>query len=391
MSFWLVAACLTLAAALAVMLPFLRPARRGTASDSHDLEVYRDQLGELERDVARGTLGEADAAEARAEIARRILRLEPEAGDAARGGSGAARMTAAAAVLAVPLVSWGLYSALGSPSLPAEPLSTRMAKDPQDSTIEELVARAEKHLAAAPDDGRGWEVLAPVYFRLKRYGDAENAYRQAIRLSGDSAGREAGLGEAITAHGGGVVSGEAEAAFERALKLDASAEKPRFFLAMAKAQEGRADEARSMWMSLASDLPSDSPWRGAVDEALAQLGPAAKGGPTREAAAAASGERGSAVASPGPSSDEVDAAGRMAPKDRMAMIEGMVGKLDQRLSEKSGPYEDWRRLVRSYLVLGRKEEAADAAARGVKALGAGSDGGKKLEAFAQAQGLGSRP
>lgn len=371
MSFWLVAAFLTLAAALAVMYPFLRPPRDRAEDSAHDLEVYRDQLDELERDVARGAIAREEAAEARTEIGRRILRLERSAGGSSRATTGrAGRMTAAAAVLAVPLVSWSIYTAIGSPGLPSEPLQARLTKDPGDSTLQELVARAERHLAADPQDGRGWDVLAPVYFRLERYADAENAYRQAINLSGASAAREAGLGEAITAQGGGVVSAEAEAAFQRALKLDPSASKPQFFLAMAKAQEGKADRARTMWEAMQDDLPADSPWRGAVHQALAQLESA----------------EGEGVRS-GPGQDEMAAAAQMAPEDRKAMIEAMVSKLDRRLRKEPGDANAWQRLVRSYVVLGHREQAQDAVKRGVAALGTDSDEAKKLKDFALSQGI----
>jgi cytochrome c-type biogenesis protein CcmH len=96
----------------------------------------------------------------------------------------------------VPLVSWGLCQ-IGSPDLPSQPLSERLAKNPADSSVDELVARAEAHLAANPSDGRGWDVLAPVYLRMQRFSDAAAAYRNAIRLDGDSAARQAGLGAAI--------------------------------------------------------------------------------------------------------------------------------------------------------------------------------------------------
>lgn len=294
-------------------------------------------------------------------------------------------MMVAAAVLAVPLVSWSFYTAIGSPGLSSEPLEARLAKDPKDSTLQELVARAERHLAENPQDARGWDVLAPVYFRLGRYADAENAYRQAINLSGSTAARQAGLGEAITADGGGVVSADAEAAFQRALDLEPTASKPRFFLAMAKAQEGQTDAARTMWKAMQDDLPANSPWRGAVEQALAQLGPSDGG-----AGAAVAEGPAEAVApsdAPGPSKDQMAAAAQMAPKDRMAMIEGMVSRLDQRLREEPGDAEAWQRLVRSYLVLGHKEKAADALKRGVAALGTDTDKAKKLQAFAASQGL----
>jgi cytochrome c-type biogenesis protein CcmH len=140
-----------------------------------------------------------------------------------------------------------------------------------------------------------------------------------------------------------------------------------------------------MWKAMQGDLPSDSPWHGAVEQALAQLGPS--GGKAEPSVTADS--EGAATPSnpPGPGKDEIAAAAQMAPKDRLAMIEGMVSRLDQRLRENPGDTEAWQRLVRSYLVLGHKEKAADALKRGIAALGADTEEAKELQAFAASQGV----
>ena len=103
------------------------------------------------------------------------------------------------AVLAVPLVGWAGYALLGSPDLPPQPLSARLSANPASNTMEELVARAERHLAQNPDDGKGWDVLGPIYLRIGRFDDAIAAFGRAIQLEGATASREAGLGEALAA------------------------------------------------------------------------------------------------------------------------------------------------------------------------------------------------
>ena len=375
MLFWVIAAILTLGASLAVLLPLAGGAKSTSASSDHDLEVYRDQLSELDRDVARGLIQPAEAEEARAEIARRILRLDntgPADTAAVRRPSTVTRLVATAAVLVVPLVSWGLYSQIGSPDLPSQPLSERLAKNPADSSVDELVARAEAHLAANPSDGRGWDVLAPVYLRMQRFSDAATAYRNAIRLDGDSAARQAGLGEAIANAAGGIVSADAQTAFEAALKLDPANPKASFYLAMGLAQEGRNDEAATAWRKMLGTLPQDSPWRGAVEQALAQ-----------------SAKRSIASGEPakGPSAGDVDAASSMSPQDREAMINTMVAGLDEKLRHNPRDAEGWMQLVRSYVVLGKADQARDALNRGVAVFGAESDEAKKLTAFAASLGL----
>ncbi|AZO31399.1 MULTISPECIES: c-type cytochrome biogenesis protein CcmI [unclassified Mesorhizobium] len=374
MLFWVIAAILTLGASLAVLLPLAGGTKSASAAGDHDLEVYRDQLSELDRDMARGLIQPGEAEEARAEIGRRILRLgsSSQSGTQAPRPSRAARLVATAAVLAVPLVSWGLYGALGSPDLPSQPLAERLAKNPSDSSVDELVARAEAHLAANPSDGKGWDVLAPVYLRLQRFPDAITAYRNAIRLDGDSAVRQAGLGEAIANAAGGIVSAEAQGAFEAALKLDPANAKANFYLAMGLAQEGKKAEAAAAWQKMLGQLAPDSPWRNAVQQALAD---------TAEPAVAAG------KPANGPDARAVEAAQQMSPQDRQAMIETMVAGLDDRLKQNPRDEEGWMRLIRSYVVLGKADQARDALGRAVAVFGADSEQAKKFTAFAASLGV----
>lgn len=361
MLFWIVAALLTLGACLAILLPFSRCQTDAAADRSHDIEVYRDQLAELDRDARRGVIGTGEAEEARAEIARRLIRAGSGAGSGHAGWAGA-RWLGVAGVLAVPLVAWSIYVAIGSPSLPGQPLQARLTKDPGQSTVEELVARAEAHLANNPDDAHGWDVLAPVYLRLGRFDESAAAYRNAIRLDRANAARESGLGEALTAASGGVVTTEARSAFERALAIDAADAKSRYFLATAKAQEGAAEEAVAGWRALADSLPAGSQWRDTAERAVAQAQQAMAASGPQQTASTSGAEQG-------------------------AMIENMVSSLDARLREEPGDAEGWKRLVRSYIVLGRPDEARDALARGRDGLGPDSPAAEDLLAFARSLGL----
>lgn len=372
MVFWLFLALLTIAASLAVLLPLARRPQAHVPAAAHDLEVYRDQLAEIDRDRQRGLIGESEAEEARAEIGRRMIKLDA-AGTAGSRTSRLLPIVAAGAVLGVPLLSWGVYAMIGSPDLPAQPLAQRLEKDPRDNTLDELVARAESHIRANPEDGRGWNVLAPIYLRMNRPADAVIAYRNAIRLLGSDPARETGLGEALFAEAGGIVTKEAADAFRRALEAGGNDNpRARFYLATALAQEGRLEEAVADLSALMSTLPQASPWRGVVGEALAHA----------QAGLDASVAR-------GPSRDDVEAAAQMNAADRTAMIETMVAGLDERLRDNPADAEGWRRLVRSYSVLGRKDDARQALERGLKALGPDSEAGQELRDFAGTLGLGA--
>jgi cytochrome c-type biogenesis protein CcmH len=364
--FWIIAALLTAAACMAVMAPFLRQARQ--TGGGHDVEVYRDQLAEVDRDLERGSISPTEAEEARAEIGRRILRAADDRASAGATNSGrAVRATATIAVLAVPVLAFAIYWSIGSPGMSDQALSVRLASNPAENSVDELIARAERHLAENPSDGRGWDVLAPIYLRVGRDDDAVTAFHNAIRLNGSTAERETGLGDALFRASGGIVTADAQAAFLRALELDGGNGKARFYLALGLAQQGDTTAAVSGWQAMLADLPEESPWRGAAAQGI---------------------ERAQAQADAGPTPDDMQAAAELSEEDRAAMIEGMVAGLDERLRDNPDDAAGWRRLIRSYAVLGQPDEARDALARGLDGLGAESSEGVALAEFAAALGIG---
>nr|WP_176024415.1 c-type cytochrome biogenesis protein CcmI [Brucella pseudintermedia] len=371
MGFWLIAALLTLAATLVVLLPLTRRKQAFLPAEKNDLEVYRDQLREVEADAARGMIDPQSAEQARIEISRRILNAEKSAREAAEaaGKTAPGRLLAFLAVLAVPLVAWGVYPLFGKPDMPSMPLAERLSASADRGSVDELVARAEAHLAQNPDDVRGWDVLAPIYLRLGRAADAVNAYRSSIRIAGDNFPRVLGLGEALATASGGTVTAEAEGFFRKAADLEPNDVRPQFYLAQGEMQDGRMDLAANRLQAFLDKAPADAPWRGQIEQAIARL---------RDPAAVQQQPK-------GPTADDVDAASSMSPEDRQAMIEGMVQRLDESLRQNSGDVEGWKRLVRSYMILNRRDAALDALNRGMTALEGESR--SNLESFAAGLGL----
>ena len=200
MVLWLIFAAMTAAAVFAVVWPLGRKPSLGGGSDRL---VYQDQLAEIDRDRAAGLIGQAEAESARIEISRRLLAAaDAEAPAAATPASSALwrrRVAALAAIVVVPAVALGFYLRLGSPDVPDQSAFARVNSVPGHQSIEGLVSQVEAHLASNPNDGAGWEVLAPVYLRMGRPDDAVAAWRKAIVLNGDSPARESALGEALVA------------------------------------------------------------------------------------------------------------------------------------------------------------------------------------------------
>lgn len=116
--------------------------------------------------------------------------------------------------------------------------------------IEQTVAEVEAFLEKNPRNGRGWELLAPVYIRLGRFDDAAKARRNALEIFGPDAARLGDLGEAIFMAAGGVVTPEAKDLFTRAEAADSRDVMAQYYLGLAAKQEGRKDEAERRWQAL---------------------------------------------------------------------------------------------------------------------------------------------
>lgn len=381
MLFWLIAALLTLVSTLVVVFPLFRT-REGVvpARAEHDAEIYRAQISELEADVARGAIRPEDAAVSRAEIGRRLLKVSAEAGQrsTARAGAGRAPIFAGLAVaLVLPIGAFLFYDRTGSPELPDMPLAAREAGEmPNDLPI--MVATIEKRLRETPNDGMGWSVVAPVYLRIGEPAKAADAFRNAIRLSGPSAQKEAGLGEALVQVAGGQVTRDAEDAFRRSLSLDAGSTAAQFYLALAHSQRGQYAEAEKAWKSLIDQSASDASWRPIAEAALAD-------------ARTKLGSAVTVVTPPerGPTSGDIAAAAELSDQDRSAMIEGMVSQLAARLQEAPNDIEGWKRLIRSYTVIGDTERARAALADASNVFAAGTPERAALTETGKALGLSS--
>ena len=384
----------------AVVAALLRPLFGGTATvldpAAADMAVYRDQMAEIAIDRERGLIADAEAEAARTEVARRLLALEHSSDKARAGGPsapeagsqpGAWPRAAIAVGVIVPLLSIGLYLQLGSPQLPAQPHDARVAKPNDAANLDELVAKVERRLRENPTDGQGWDVIAPVYLVQQRHMDAANAFARAISLLGESPKRLAGLAEAHVLAANGMVNEQARLAYERLRVLEPQRLEPRFWLAFAKEQDGKADAAAADYRALLAEAPGDAPWRGMVEERLQHVtggGPGAAKAPPQPASRAAR-----PVDGPGPRQEDVDAASKMSPEQRAAMIEKMVDGLAARLKTNGKDVAGWINLVRAYTVMGRRGDAMAALAEARGQLAGDTAALAEIAALEKSLGLGS--
>ncbi|ANW00773.1 c-type cytochrome biogenesis protein CcmI [Bradyrhizobium icense] len=338
MTLWFVFALMTVAAIFAVLWPLSRSS--SAQAGGSEAVVYKDQLAEIDRDVATGLIGPSEAEAARVEIGRRLLAAADGERDLpARANLGLRRASAVVALVGLPIAAVMFYLAVGSPRLGDFPLASRTRTADASQPLENMVAQVEAHLEKNPADGRGWTVLAPVLARLGRYNDAVRAYRNAIQHAGDSADRRSDLGEALVGSAGGVVTAEAKAEFERAVAQNADEPKASYFLGLAAEQDGRQADAAAIWRAMLSKAPADAPWRPLVEAALTRVG---------------------APVAPALSNEAMAAARDMNEADRGAMVRGMVDRLATRLKQNGDDVEGWLRLLRAYMVMGERGKALSA-------------------------------
>ncbi len=367
MMFWIAALSLAGLAAIALVWPLF--IRGGPLERGHDAAVYRDQLRELERDRADGLISGSHSDYAKAEIARRLIaaseKLQPV--DAPTALPRRPWLLAVVIFLFVPVLGVVLYGELGSPDMPDNPLAIRLANPQEDVNI--LIAKAEAHLAKHPDDGKGWELLAPIYLASQRHGDAANAWMKVARLLGPTPQRLGNYGEALVVAAKGEITPDAGKAFGEVLELDPTDARARFYLANRLEQQGKRVEALAAFEALLAASRKNDPWLGLVGEHIATLKDEAPPG--------------------NPSPEDVLAASGMDGSDRQQMIQGMVEGLDARLSANPDNFEGWMRLINSYMVLKQPDKALAALGRALVAFPKGSCQGDQLIATAKELGIAS--
>jgi len=350
---------MTIAILAILVAPLLRRPPSRAPRAAYDLEVYRDQLAEVDRDRARGGLNDEEHAASRREIERRLLAA---AGDDANAAPATARPGPAMAVaiaFLVPLAAGGLYLWLGAPGTETQPFASRERPAPatQPAQIEAMVAKLARRLETRPDDLKGWVMLSRSYGVLGRYDDAVAALRRALALKPGDAGLTASLGELRVMAADGMVTPAARANFEAAVAAEPSHPAARFYLGLARVQAGEPKAALDIWLALARDATPDAAWLGTVRDHIAAV--AAKLGEDPDKLLAALPVPAPAPAAASPAAGQKD----NATLQDDATIRSMVERLAQRLQKQPDDLDGWLKLARSYRVLGQLAKARDAMAR----------------------------
>jgi len=379
MLLWVVLSILTAGVVAALLWGYRRALVDIAGSAEADVAVYADQLQQIDVDLERGLISQAEAESARAEVGRRLLNraavsdLRP---DGPVRGRGSERLVTSAS-LAIPLVALALYVSLGSPGLPDLPHEGRTREDAARDQVDAMIARVEQRLRAEPNDGNGWDVIAPIYLRMERYGQAAEAYANANRLLGETPKRLAGFAQAEILANNGIVNANAKLAAESLLAVEPERVDARMWLALAKEQDGQFDKALTDYRGLLVAPQMSEAMKSAIEVRISAVEKLA---------------RGESVPAPGPSLGPGIAPGSpgavpTSPADQQAMIEGMVARLAARLQADGNDVSGWAQLMRSYMVLGRRDDAEKALQDARRALGTDAAALEKINTVAAQLGV----
>ncbi|MEL6807502.1 MAG: c-type cytochrome biogenesis protein CcmI [Pseudomonadota bacterium] len=374
MLFWIVTGCLTLVVVATLLRAQFRGGEQARPAAAYDLDVYRDQLREVERDLERGVLSTADGERALAEVSRRILAADAALKNAKTPGRGGRSGPLLAGVTAVVLVggTFAIYLELGAPGYGDLALADRIeaaqimrterpGQEAAEASVPDrpaldadpdyvaLVTRLREAVETRPDDLQGFTLLSQSEARLGNYGAAHVAKERVIALKGADATAQdfSEYADLLILAAGGYVSPEAEQVLERTLAMDPRDGAARYYYGLMMAQTGRPDTALRLWDQLLREGPADAPWIAPIDAQMPDI--AMRAGVDYARTAIGTGR--------GPTQEQIEAASEMSPAAQMDMIQGMVAGLSDRLATEGGPVEDWAQLISALGVLGDRAQA----------------------------------
>ncbi|MEL6118092.1 MAG: c-type cytochrome biogenesis protein CcmI [Pseudomonadota bacterium] len=377
MGFWIIALGLAALCCAVLTRSVLRRRAASAPAAFYDLQVYRDQLKDVERDLARGVISEEDAERLRTEVSRRILAADAKLNGGDAGARAASRpsivLLAAVALCLVGGSTW-IYAQIGAPGFDDVPLAERISasdaaranrlsqaeveqqvprlntEDQADPEYLDLVNKLRQAVATRPDDAEGLALLARHEASLGNFSAAHQAQLALLQVKADDASAEdfAVLADLMIAAAQGYVSSDAEKVLRAALARDPEERRSRYYLGVYMLQVDRPDATFRLWSDLLEQSRMNDPWTATVLNRINEV-------------ALRAGVQYDLPDMPGlfsgPTDEELDAAAQMSAEDRAAMIQDMVASLSARLANQGGTSEEWARLIRAHGVLGNADQA----------------------------------
>ena len=368
MLIWLLISSVTIITVFVLILPlvFYENKRKEINNENeYDINIYKDQLDEINKDIDRGVLSKEEYESAKSEISRRIL-LQKDSNNKVKknlttNNQKLKLLSVTILSLLIPIASLNLYFLLGNPSLPNKPFvknnsenKALASNNTSALSIEDSVLQLKKRLDKNPNDIEGWLLLGRSYLIIRNPEQAIFAFRQVIKLDENYKEIYSFIGEALVFKNQGFVSEEAIKNFQIALDDNKKNPASRYYLSLAKSQRGDVSVAYKEWLELAKETPANTPWYPLLQNQLEQA--ALKLGKDKPKIISEKNN----FNTPGPTKEDIEAASEMTSDDRKDMIKGMVENLAERMKNNPNDIKGWEMLARSYRVLGNIKKAEEA-------------------------------
>lgn len=253
-----------------------------------------------------------------------------------------------------------LRSRDGVPVAPPQPGEAQAVGD-----VGSMIGGLEKKLAADPKDAKGWSLLGQAYYHVGRYADSVKAYSRAVGLEPGNGEAWSALGEVQVLAGPGGITSDALTSFRKALAIDPTDFRSRYFLAVQKNEDGQHAQAVDDLIAIVKDSPPDAPWLQPVRDLALRIAseqkiditgrlPTPAPAAMQQTAPTEDMSGGGSVAAagiPGPTSADLKAASSMTPSQQDEMARGMVARLAARLDQNPQDADGWIRLMRARVML----------------------------------------
>jgi cytochrome c-type biogenesis protein CcmH len=340
-----------------VVFPLLGKARDQVIVADSTSAVLVDQLEEVQRDLDRNVISEGEATAAQLEIKRRILTVARRAAQGPDADNRGGRNGLFLAAVFVPLFAGGYYALMGSPEISSLSFADRQAERVEQQKIVDLTDKLYARLVSEPGGGasEGWMLLGQTFSRMGEYQRAVEAFEIVANRDDATSATYSMLAEALINAEQGIVTPKAETAINVAMELDAANPAGVFYKSVALAQRGEEAAAHALLLSHLAAAEGFASWMEPFVQQANHIAEKLGRDPitlTDYAPIAGS--------EPGPSAEDIAAAGDMSDENRGEFILSMVDRLASRLEEDPNDLDGWIRLANAYRVLGNNKQALSA-------------------------------
>jgi cytochrome c-type biogenesis protein CcmH len=344
-------------------------------TSNSDLEVYKDQLINIDSELTRGIITADEGERIKAEVGRRILDLGKRKQFPFKKETKLLGIILSVCFLVIlGLGGSVIYQKFGAPGYAnisqnqriknadklikgratQEQLLALRIDEPSLITPEgnygELVQKLRQKVAERPTDLEGLKLLTGIETKIGNIDGAVKSQRQFLEVLGNNASDIDffNYADLLINQVDGVVSPQADKALRSALEINPQNGGAKYYIGLMLAQNDRPDLAIRLWKQLLNKDDIVSPWipliRADIERLAVLAGDTKFKLPTMESI-------------PGPTSEDIENASSMTESEREDMIRGMVSRLSERLSTKGGNPNEWARLINALGILGEFQNA----------------------------------